>query len=194
MSTRETKGAVLDAAQEFLQTRGYHAFSFRDLADRVRIKTASVHYHFPTKGELCRALIARQRTRVAEAFAAIDTLALDAGGKLERYVGVFRNTLAAGNRMCLSGMLAADCGTLGPEIVGDLRASFDDHEVWLRRVLTEGKNSGALHFQGSTLEEARSLLSSLEGAMLVARTYEDPTRFESAARRLLANLRANLAA
>ncbi len=190
MPINETKEAVLDVAQELLQTRGFNAFSFRDLADRVRIKTASVHYHFPTKGELCRALIARQRELVASALAEIDAGGLDAVGKLDRYVGVFRGTLEAGNRMCVSGMLAADFATLEPEIVRDLRLSFDEHEAWLEGVLAKGRATGSLHFEGVALEEARSLLSSLEGAMLVARTFEAPARFEATARRLLAKLRA----
>ncbi len=187
----ETQTAVLDVAQEFLQTRGYNAFSFRDLADRVRIKTASVHYYFPTKVELCRALIARDRQRVAEALAATDAAGLDPAGKLERYIGVFRATLADGNRMCLCGMLASDYATLDPEIVRDLRLSFGEHQTWLAAVLADGRSNGSLHFDGSEVDEAWSLLAALEGAILLARTYEEPARFETTARRLLAKYRAN---
>ena len=190
MLMNETRSKVLDVAQEFLQTRGYNAFSFRDLADRVRIKTASVHYHFPTKSELCRALIVRQREQVAAAFAAIDAAGLDAVGKLDRYADLFQGTLAAGNRMCLCGMLASDFATLEPDIVRELRLSFVDHETWLEEVLTTGRLAGLLRFEGTELEEARSLVASLEGAMLLARAHEDPTRLEHASRRLLAKLRA----
>jgi len=190
MTMNETQSAVLDVAQEFLQTRGYNAFSFRDLADRVRIKTASIHYYFPTKGELCRALIAREREQVALALAAIDAAGLNAGEQLARYVEVFQNTLADGNRMCLCGMLAAGFATLDPESVHDLRLSLDEHEVWLTRVLHDGRAAGALHFGGSEIEEARSFLSSLEGAILLARAYEEPARFEVVARRLLAKFEA----
>ena len=190
MPINETRSAVLDVAQEFLQTRGYNAFSFRDLAGRVRIKTASIHYYFPTKSDLCRALIARQREQVAAAFAAIDAAGLDAVGKLDRYADLFQGTLAAGNRMCLCGMLASDFATLEPDIVRELRLSFVDHETWLEKVLTTGRLAGLLRFEGTELEEARSLVASLEGAMLLARAYEEPTRLEHAARRLLAKLRA----
>ncbi len=186
----ETRAVVLDVAQEFLQTRGYNAFSFRDLAERVRIKTASVHYHFATKVELCRALIARQRAQVAEALAAIDAAGLDAPGKLGRYVGVFASTLATGNRMCLCGMLAADVATLDPTIVGDLRTSFADHEAWLAGVLAEGKAAGRLDFEEAALEEAQAFLAALEGAILIARAHDAPARFASAARRLVAKLEA----
>lgn len=186
-TTNETRNTVLDVAQEFVQTRGYNAFSFRDLADRVRIKSSSVHYYFPTKAELCRALIARQRERVASAFEAIDARGLDPREKLERYADIFGETLESG-RMCLFGMLASDCSTLEPGIALVLRESFDDHEVWLERTLTDGRQAGSLRFEGDAREEARALLSSLEGAILLARTYEDHARFDSIRRRLLTKL------
>lgn len=190
MAMNETKETVLEVARELVQTRGFNAFSFRDLAERVRIKTASVHYYFPTKGELCRALIARQRQDVAAALGRIDADERNALRKLECYVAVFRSTLETGNRMCLCGMLASDFTTLEPEVVDDLRRSFEDHEVWLKRVLTEGKKSGTLQFTGNALSEARLLVSSLEGAMLIARAFEDPTRFETSARSVISRLRA----
>ncbi len=191
MPINETRTAVLNVAQEFVQTRGYNAFSFRDLANRVQIKAASVHYYFPTKSELCLALIAREREEVAAALATIDAAGLNPWGKLTRYVAVFQSTLATGNRMCLCGMLASDFATLEPDIVRNLRLSFLDHEAWLGKVLAAGRATGLIHFEGSEDEEARSLLAALEGAILLARAHEDPKRLDSAAARLLAKLRAN---
>jgi TetR/AcrR family transcriptional repressor of nem operon len=188
MTTIETRDFVLNVAQEFVQTRGFNAFSFRDVAERIGIKTASIHYYFPTKAKLCRALIARQREQVRAALAEIDLEEADPWQKLNRYVSVFRTTLEVGNRMCLCGMLAADFATLDPPIVEDLRRSFEDHETWLTQVLETGLVSGALKFSGSARDEARLMVSSLEGAMLIARAFEDVTRFEDSARRLLGRL------
>ncbi len=44
-----------------VQARGYNALSFREIAKEVGIKSAGVHHHFPTKGDLGAAL-ARQYT------------------------------------------------------------------------------------------------------------------------------------
>jgi AcrR family transcriptional regulator len=38
----ETKAAILDAAQELLQTRGTKAISIKELAEVVHIRTSSV--------------------------------------------------------------------------------------------------------------------------------------------------------
>ena len=189
MASTETRQVVLDVAQELLQTRGYNAFSFRDLAERVQIKTASIHYHFPTKTDLCRALIARHRDEVSAELSRIDVEEKDPNRKLERYVSVFKGMLEAGNRMCLCGMLASDFATLDPSIVKELHEAFEQEEIWLMQVLSDGKTSGRMQLLGSPEIEARLLLSSLEGAMLVARTFEDLTRFDDSARMLLMRLR-----
>ncbi len=189
MAVEQTYECVLDIAQELLQTRGVNAFSFRDVAERVRIKASSVHYHFPTKTDLCRALIARQRSEVEAALRRIDAEELDPNKKMVRYVSIFSSTLETGNRMCLCGMMAADFRALDPSVVEDLRLAFRDHETWLERVLSDGKKSGVFHFALSVSREARLLLSSLEGAMLVARAFEDLGRFEESARGLLRRLR-----
>jgi hypothetical protein len=55
-------------------------------------------------------------------------------------------------------------------------------------VLEQGRADGTLEFTGSVVEVARSIVSGLEGALLIARPYGDVSRFEAAADRLLAGL------
>ena len=57
---------ILDAAEKRARMAGYHGFSFRDVAEDVGIKSSSVHYHFPTKGDLCEALARRYTVRAAD--------------------------------------------------------------------------------------------------------------------------------
>src|SRR3954466_5782059 len=123
MQTTDTRTVILDTAQELLQTRGFNAFSIKDLAERVQIRTSSIHYYFPTKADLCRALISRHRERVVGVLAEIDRQVADSRKKLERFVAVFQGTIEAGNRMCPFGMLAAESDTLEPESCEELRES-----------------------------------------------------------------------
>lgn len=92
------------------------------------------------------------------------------------------------NRMCLCGMLAAEFGTLPDAMRADMRHFFDENERWLAGVLKEGKRAKTLRFAGSPVEAARALIGSLEGAMMLARSYGDPGRFKVVSERLLADL------
>ena len=56
------------------------------------------------------------------------------------------------------------------------------------RVLEQGRSDGSLRFCNSAADTARSIVSALEGAMLVARPYGAVERFDTAAAQLLASL------
>ena len=55
----ETRTRILDSAERLVQTRGFNGFSYADIAGEVGITKASLHYHFATKAELGRTLVAR---------------------------------------------------------------------------------------------------------------------------------------
>src|SRR5579862_2559468 len=179
-----TAGRVLDAAERLVQTRGFNGFSYADVAAQLGITKAALHYHFAGKAELGQALIARYAGRFAEALAAIDATAADAPSKLEAYAGLYLSVLRD-DRMCLCGMLAAEYRTLPDPIRATLIRFFDDNETWLEQVLAEGLAAGTLHFAGSARQGARLLVGALEGAMLLARPYDDADRFQSAAAQLI---------
>ena len=90
--------------------------------------------------------------------------------------------------MCMCGILAAEYQTLPESMRGAVVRFFDDNEQWLVGVLAEGRRDKTLSFAGPADEMAQTILSTLEGAMLVARPYGDLARFDSTAHNLLASL------
>ena len=58
-TSTDTKQAILDVAKARVQARGYNSLSFRELAKEIGVKSASIHYHFSTKGDLGAALARR---------------------------------------------------------------------------------------------------------------------------------------
>jgi TetR/AcrR family transcriptional repressor of nem operon len=178
---------ILDVAVQLAQTRGFNGFSYADIAEKLVVTKASLHYHFPSKADLGRRLIERYRAAFGDALARIDRQAPDARERLRRYVGLY-DTVLRDDRMCLCGMLAAEYATLPEPMQDELRRFFDENEVWLGRVLEEGRKAGELGFRGPAKQRARVILGALEGAMLVARTYRDDRRFASAAKQVLADL------
>jgi TetR/AcrR family transcriptional repressor of nem operon len=179
--------AILDVAERLAQTRGYNGFSYADIAAQLGVTKASLHYHFPSKAELGRALIERYRALFGAALDAIHQLAKEPHKKLERYVELY-NSVMNNERMCLCGMLAAEYATLPAPMQKELRLFFDANERWLTVVLEEGLRDGTFLFREPANERARVLLGALEGAMLVARPYGDPRRFQAAAAYVLADL------
>jgi TetR/AcrR family transcriptional regulator, transcriptional repressor for nem operon len=185
-----TATRILDVAEQLVQVRGFNGFSYADVAAELGITKAALHYHFAGKADLGEALIARYASRFAEALAGIDAVTGATGAALARLAGyadlygeVLRN-----RRMCLCGMLAAEYQTLPQPMRDAVLRFFDASEAWLGSVLESGRADGSLSFAGSAAEEARMIIGSLEGAMLVARPYGDVGRFQAAAANLLAGL------
>lgn len=179
--------AILDIAERLAQTKGYNGFSYADIAAELGVTKASLHYHFPSKAELGRALIERYEAAFGAALEAIDRLAVTPPEKLRQYVGLY-DAVMRNDRMCLCGMLAAEYATLPAPMQAELKRFFDMNERWLTKVLLPGRQSGLLLFKETASERARVILAALEGAMLVARSYGDPRRFKAAAEHVLEDL------
>ncbi len=183
----EPASAILDVAEQLAQTRGYNGFSYADIASKLGLTKASLHYHFPSKAELGRALIARYRASFGAALEAIDRRALTPAERLRQYVALYE-VVMRDDRMCLCGMLAAEYATLPEPMQDALRRFFDMNERWLAGVLLDGRRSGSFLFAASAIKRARLVLGALEGAMLVARSFGDFGRFHTAAEQLLHDL------
>lgn len=182
-----TPERILDVAERLVQTRGFNNVSYADIATELGITTASLHYHFRGKAELGHAMITRYAERFASALDRIDRQVPNAPAKLEAYADLYASVLE-GKRMCLCGVLAAEYQTLPEPMRRAVIDFFDANQQWLARVLAQGQTEETLTFRGSAEDLAQSILSTLEGAMLVARPYDDPTKFNTTARRMLVDL------
>ena len=187
MAKPDTSQRILDIAERLVQTRGYNGFSYADIAGALRVTKASLHYHFPAKADLGARLIERYERNFLAALEGIDAEGSDAREKLRRYAAIYEDVLRD-NRMCLCGMLAAEFSTLPKLMREDMRHFFDENERWLVAVLQQGKREKVLKFSGSAADAAQTLIGTLEGAMMIARSYGDVARFKSVSDRVLGDL------
>jgi TetR/AcrR family transcriptional repressor of nem operon len=186
-ATTDTSQRILDVAERLVQTRGFNGFSYADIASALTLTKASLHYHFPTKAQLGKQLIERYEAGFLRALEEIERATPDARDRLRRYAKIYADVLRD-DRMCLCGMLAAEYATLPKPMKEEMRHFFDENERWLSRVLEEGRTAGSLRFTGPALDVARAVVGSLEGAMMIARSYGEVARLETVADRLIAEL------
>jgi hypothetical protein len=71
-----------------------------------------------------------------------------------------------------------------------VRLFFEKNERWLAALIERGRREKVLRSGAPARDVARMIVSSLEGAMLLARSCEDPGRFASSVRPILAELKA----
>ena len=197
MSEKATmREQILDSAQLFVQTRGFHAFSYADIADAVGIRKASIHYYFPAKTDLGREMVARYREEFRRQCRRIDLLTPEGDGKLQQYAHLFRDMLRSGPddggvRVCLCGALVSEWHALSERMQEEVAGFFRENEAWLAGVLDAGRAGGCLCFDGPAPLQAQAFLSGLEGAMQTARVYRDVTLYCTLAHQLLGQMGLN---
>lgn len=191
MSQKETmREQILGSARHLVQTSGFHAFSYADIAAEVGIRKASIHYYFPAKTDLGREIIACYREEFRQQCRRIDSLVPDAGDKLQQYAHLFRDMLRSGLgngsvRICLCGVLVSEWHGLSEGMQDEVEEFFRENEAWLSGVLDAGRSCGCLHFDGPAAVQAQAFLSGLEGAMQTARVHSDVTLYCTIAHQLL---------
>jgi TetR/AcrR family transcriptional repressor of nem operon len=177
----DTRTRLLDAAQRLVQTRGHNGFSFRDLSREVGIRTASIHYHFPTKTDLAVALVRRYREGIGEAMADIAVRKATLSERLDATVRLYAETLDNGSRICVCAALAGEYLSLSREVQGELKKLISDGERWLARFLTEGHVRGEIPKDSDPQALARLWYAALQGALLISRATSSQSLNDAAA-------------
>lgn len=183
-----TSEQILDLAQEYIQQRGFNAFSYADIAREIGIKTASIHYHFPSKNDLGRALIERYTNSFADSLAKIDSQNDTALNSLKAFGNMYFEILQD-EKICLCGMLATDFETLSDEMKTAIRSFLAQNEAWLARVFRKGRNDGSFNSDGNVEARAKMFHSGIQGALLTSKAMGSEERFVVIVQELLKSIR-----
>lgn len=177
MSHADTRERIMAVARLMVQAHGYNALSFREIGKEVGVSSASIHHHFPTKGNLGAAL-ARRYTEDGTAW--LEKLRAESGNAHEcmnGYVAIFRAALSNENRMCLIGLMSAEYDDLPEEVRAEVDHFTDVNVAWLAGVLSLRK---ARVKQDALQEQALAVFAAIGGAQLVARGRDDIAIYDRA--------------
>src|SRR3979411_854377 len=131
-----SKEAILAAARQTAQAHGYSGLNFRDLADEVGIKAASIYHHFPSKADLGAAVARRYWEDTAADLESMLAETSDPVHCLRQYPDVFRKSLESDNRMCLCSFMAAEYDDLPEAVKKEVQTFADVNVAWLSKVLS----------------------------------------------------------
>ena len=173
----ETAEHILDLAETLIQTRGYSAFSYQDIADSLGIRKASIHYHFASKADLGVAVVNRYIDRFGAGLTAIaEDQSQSSMAMLDFYVQPYLQFASTPDRVCLSGALAGEMLALPPELRARVDHFFRTHQMWLTKIIKRGVARGEFKLPAPAPKVARFTFAALQGALLVKRTTDDPTQ------------------
>ena len=173
----DTTERIIAAAERRMREGGYHGFSFREIAGDVGIKSASVHYHFPTKEDLAAAVARAYTDRHMADLGDPQDPARASADLIALYVESFRRELVEHRLMCLCGVLATETSGLPPGLNCEARAFFERNLAWLEAVIARAAPDARPQDHKA---KALRMTALLEGAMLVAHSLGDSDAFDAA--------------
>src|ERR1700744_1972844 len=150
---------ILAAAKLVAQAHGYAGLNFRDLAEQVGIKAASIYYYFPSKADLATAGGQRyweDSAAYLESLLKNSAKPLDA---LRRYPETFRWALENDNRICLCSLMAAEFDDLPDEVKKEVQAFTNVNLAWLKKTMVAAKLANPKEAE----KRARAIYSGIAG-------------------------------
>ena len=168
-----TREQLLTVAADLLQRVGYASFSFRDLAEAVGIRAASVHYHFPTKADLGVALVDWFRAQSDPQMAALCQAYPNVRERLLALAEQVAEHTCTNGKSCPINLLLSEFSVLPENLQLKVRAWVDDCLAGMAAWLDQGRQAGELKFPGDAIYQARLVWSVIEHGTQLSRTQAD---------------------
>jgi AcrR family transcriptional regulator len=182
-----TKEIIIETADQLIRNNGFNAFSYKDISNKIGIKTASIHYHFPIKSDLGVATI-KQHIERFEQFK--DELSDKSSLlKLKSFLALYAQ-IKSENKVCLVGSLATDLNTVDEPIKNELKYFVELVLSWVTETLAAGKEQKIFEFQVSPRTKALMVITNILAIVQLSRlTNEDD--FELVKETIINDLRAD---
>lgn len=165
---------IIQSAERMIRSDGYQCFSFRNIATELGIKSSSVHYHFATKEDLAIKVVENYEETFFATLDSEETQHKEAAARLEHFITLFRQAITNDRLFCLCGMLGAEKAALPASVLSRVQHFFNRTVEWLVALQRQELDQAAARINAATL------LSNLEGAMILAQTLEDDSLFDAA--------------
>jgi TetR/AcrR family transcriptional repressor of nem operon len=179
-----TADNIVTLADSLIRKKGFNAFSYADIAAVMDIRNSAVHYHFPSKSDLGRAVIAAEQRRVMDYRKSHETA--DGEQHLKHLINTFYDR-SQQNAVCLMGALTPEFATFDPEMQQAVRQLCLDIQEWVAASLETARSTGALTFNGDAASRAALVISTLLASLLLARV-ENANLFPAMINQLLEDL------
>jgi TetR/AcrR family transcriptional repressor of nem operon len=185
-----TKQRIVELAAPVFNQKGYVGASFRDLIDATGLEKGGIYNHFGSKEELALEAYDHAMSIVTTALARSQEHATDAPDRLVRLIRAFsasaRTPAIEGGCPIMNTAIEAD--DTHPELRDRARESMTQWHRLIGRIVKDGKAAGTLRDDVDPYALASTTTAALEGALMLARLYDDPAHMDRVVDHLIAHV------
>jgi TetR/AcrR family transcriptional repressor of nem operon len=161
-----TRDRIIQLTDTLIRDQGYNGFSFYDIAQKLKIKNASIHYYFPTKTDLGLALLETHTERLNRLKVSVQEK--DTVSKIKAFLSIY-NVIHSEGRVCIVGSLATDLKTVEPKMAKALTIFANEILVWVAAILEEGRENKTFSFTESPRTKALMIITNMLAAVQLTR-------------------------
>jgi TetR/AcrR family transcriptional regulator, transcriptional repressor for nem operon len=175
-----TRDRIIEAARDLFLTQGYNSTGLAQITQHAGVKSGSLYYFFPTKEDLLVAVLDFYRANIYDGLLKFTFERIS--DPLERVFGIldgYRQMLLMTNfeMGCPIGNLALEVTNSHPGARPLMNTNFDQ---WIDAIAECFQASGKVPEAVDPKDLAVFTLTTMEGAVMLARSYRDIRPFDQA--------------
>jgi TetR/AcrR family transcriptional regulator, transcriptional repressor for nem operon len=185
-----TRQRIVELAAPVFNRQGYVGASLRDIIGATGLEKGGIYNHFGSKEQLALESYDFAMNRVEDHLARSQAGATDAIDRLERMIRAFavsaRKPEIEGGCPIMNTAVEAD--DTHPELRDRARQSMTRWHRLVGRIVKDGKADGLIRTDVDPYALASLITGSLEGGLMLARLYDDPSHMDHVVEHLLAHV------
>jgi TetR/AcrR family transcriptional regulator, transcriptional repressor for nem operon len=166
MARLDTRQQILDLAENLIRSKGYNSFSYQDIATMLGVKSAAIHYHFPTKEVLGLEVIKENIKRFTKFKEHVFGLELEV--QLDEFIKTYTDSFDK-NNVCIVGAISVEYYGLPETMTTVMTGLATIIHDWLTKLLAIGKAAGVFHFDIKPEKKALLIISNLAAGIQLSR-------------------------
>jgi AcrR family transcriptional regulator len=181
----DTRDRLIEAARDLFQKQGYASTGIAQILQQADAGSGSLYYFFPTKEDLLLAVLEWYKANLMPVV--VQPVFDRISDPIERIFGIlagYRQALEMTNCEfgCPIGNLALELANSHPQAAKLLAENFTGWRKVIEQCLAEA--AGRLPVNLERTQLATTILVTMEGAVMLARTYKDMTPYDAAVTQL----------
>jgi TetR/AcrR family transcriptional repressor of nem operon len=185
----DTREKIIELATGLIETMGYSGFSYQDIADKLKIKKASIHYHFPAKEDLGVAVFQAFRKKVDDHILENDFEKATPTEKLTGYFLYHAQFTIDCNQISCIGAITSEWNVIPSKLREQIEEFNKWHVGFIMSILKEGIKKREFHSSGTLEEQALFVIATTKGALPMARETQSIDIYHGITKQLMKRLK-----
>lgn len=180
MNRANKRELILKTAKAYIQREGSKSLSFKTLAKELGISHPTIHHYFPTKTELCQAVLNQYHQDFLAYLEWVQKGSEHEQEQMNKFLNLFESTFEDSTKVCLCSVFALEIEKMDKKEQALLKNLILDMENWLYFLIQTGQRNKLFLCQNDPRQLAKHIIYLVEGGLIFSRVFKSQERLTEA--------------